>query len=114
MRISDWSSDVCSSDLQRLRVDVTRVDERHHAEIAETHARLQRKFREAAAADRIIIQIARADVLIAVSAHRPIGSASCRERVCKYAYIPGVVGRSKKNTQLESIYERYVSNILYV
>src|SRR3546814_2429673 len=33
MRISDWSSDVCSSDLPRLRLDAARRVDHHHGGI---------------------------------------------------------------------------------
>src|SRR3546814_3139619 len=63
MRISDWSSDVCSSDLasavahifdgrHRSLADAAGVEEGHDPVIAEAVARLQREFRERAAADR--------------------------------------------------------------
>src|SRR3546814_2920114 len=80
MRISDWSSDVCSSDL----VEVVRVagivtpdvqDDgvaRHHG-LGVPHERLeQAEFR-------------RCQLDLALCApHGEIGRASCRERVCKY------------------------------
>src|SRR3546814_16889708 len=56
MRISDWSSDVCSSDLD--------------AEIAEADTRLYGRFGQAAAADRIVVQVFGADRLIAIAADR--------------------------------------------
>src|SRR3546814_11277795 len=93
MRISDWSSDVCSSDLKRpeigiiTRADprpepevrafgkgafvrVARVDKRHDPEIAEPIARLEREFVDAAPAHRIAIGIERPQPLIAVTAYR--------------------------------------------
>src|SRR3546814_3420627 len=68
MRISDWSSDVCSSDLFRARdagVALVERADRGGGEQKDAHARA------IAAASAFII----AD---------EIGRASCRERVCQY------------------------------
>src|SRR3546814_11916033 len=64
MRISDWSSDVCSSDL--------------------ANARFHRQFSQAAPSDRIVIGIARSDILIAIAAHRSAAARveSPRRRDC--------------------------------
>src|SRR3546814_15509664 len=66
MRISDWSSDVCSSDL---------IDETDDAEIAEAIARLERQLVHAAAADRIVVRVLRPQLLIAEAAHRPAAAS---------------------------------------
>src|SRR3546814_7918495 len=94
MRISDWSSDVCSSDLRRPVLWRSAADE------AERHSTGRRSRREGTAET-----IVDAASLIAVAATRmsvsdtlrwpaddrvdefktpEIGRASCRERVCKY------------------------------
>src|SRR3546814_4513999 len=77
MRISDWSSDVCSSDLLLLE-----VDERTGFSDAFTHLRTG-----APCSDRIGLM----NVLLAEGVNlglrkmaAEIGRASCRERVCKY------------------------------
>src|SRR3546814_18440845 len=78
MRISDWSSDVCSSDLSRRMAggnsDGERSDQRSSAHALWRH--------------------------VAVKAHRlvrsEIGRASCRERVCRYVSI-SMVGVSINN-----------------
>src|SRR3546814_4618396 len=84
MRISDWSSDVCSSDLaQRLLgdeavgTDRTRVDlivdevmELQHIDVAHGHLAIE--------------LVAGAAVVEVRLARFKIGSASCRERVCQY------------------------------
>src|SRR3546814_4231831 len=69
MRISDWSSDVCSSDLARERVDI--VSGLHPAE----------QQREDDARLHLAASVKRADC---VAAESQIGRASCRERVCQY------------------------------
>src|SRR3546814_5946733 len=75
MRISDWSSDVCSSDLLGLDgLAVGRHQHRgHQAERAETLG------------DGVGLHVA---VVVLAGPHegtRPqIGRASCRERVCQY------------------------------
>src|SRR3546814_7408683 len=60
MRISDWSSDVCSSDLHR----------RARRQVRRSREDLRRQERSGADRSR--------------SAHVQIGRASCRERVCQY------------------------------
>src|SRR3546814_5228431 len=65
MRISDWSSDVCSSDLQ------------------ETVMRRLSAERQAAA---VVVNVENGDILALAStpSFDQIGRASCRERVCQY------------------------------
>src|SRR3546814_10594859 len=89
MRISDWSSDVCSSDLfLQLHLDRLRGDEA---------ARTHHQFRAAAGVvvamdrDQLVDHLALARTHCRhVDAGRPradaeqIGRASCRERVCQY------------------------------
>src|SRR3546814_13535069 len=112
MRISDWSSDVCSSDLKRVEplaakgfvsgrsLDAARAE----AQAAQARLRVaQANTRTAlnqnayttlfADADGVVMSVA-AESGQAVSAGQPvarlpragppIGSASCRERVCQY------------------------------
>src|SRR3546814_5175651 len=74
MRISDWSSDVCSSDLpQYLETAQVRTEQQH------AFARVQVPLQ--------LLQSVHADV---EAMHLPgkqedqIGRASCRERVCQY------------------------------
>src|SRR3546814_1590349 len=81
MRISDWSSDVCSSDLQpRLDdIDLGELDRRvleiarkpgrasgHAAKQAEQHDGSKNSY------------------CVCLAKHSEIGRASCRERVCQY------------------------------
>src|SRR3546814_4920722 len=73
MRISDWSSDVCSSDLAELRrlAFTTVVD------VGEVHDRLVLALDR----DAHIEKGMRGD---ADAVLEQIGRASCRERVCQY------------------------------
>src|SRR3546814_4278859 len=80
MRISDWSSDVCSSDLILTAWRGFRQSFGDHAQMADRHA-----FGEQA------LQHAREDIERQQLRHqvlgelrRQIGRASCRERVCQY------------------------------
>src|SRR3546814_20111339 len=99
MRISDWSSDVCSSDLQNLRwnggerlsvlgVAKTRRQFQVVADIIIEFAE-QRRGRELVRilGPEIIMSVA-VDALyrigIDIGAHRQIARASWRERVCQY------------------------------
>src|SRR3546814_17174048 len=108
MRISDWSSDVCSSDLDMERgVDAESVDADFADPVAVAVA-------QRIAHDRVAgVQIAQAgelerallrhvteigDVRRPVIAPRETGSESCREKVCQYVSIPGVAV-SIKNKQ---------------
>src|SRR3546814_12016496 len=102
MRISDWSSDVCSSDLLPF---VFRVHDAHGAA----------RFTEAALVDRdhviaCVIEaldetavrgrgFTRAAVTVTL---QQIGRASCRERVCQYVEISVVAVSLKKQTIVES------------
>src|SRR3546814_16009162 len=92
MRISDWSSDVCSSDLRFAVMDINlhlRCADQAQQSKAADDARLdgdrQRRFARCARAGRRI-------------EHRPeIGGASCRERVCQYVEISVSSVSFKKN-----------------
>src|SRR3546814_2594039 len=85
MRISDWSSDVCSSDLQVVEQAIghrgqaahgTRHD--HHADGIEPAAGERR-----ADVAKTVYAIGQRMHIAAVDA-KQIGRASCRERVCQY------------------------------
>src|SRR3546814_4132014 len=78
MRISDWSSDVCSSDLAG---GAERAGGGGNTDPGVVHRPLRRRAGGAAAGQPRLRPAARAD--------RPgpcvqIGRASCRERVCQY------------------------------
>src|SRR3546814_6271168 len=90
MRISDWSSDVCSSDLRR-QYAVT-PEGRHQRQTGLVVARLAHAMRKRlmdggpVAAPQPVVVV---EVRIALGACRArtmaqIGRASCRERVCQY------------------------------
>src|SRR3546814_14127325 len=103
MRISDWSSDVCSSDLfvWPLRISDQSAAKRNHVELftfdafsdfldivgndcAACFKRSKQVFRQADATDRhqrLASQLFRPRRPRQV---RKIGRASCRERVCQY------------------------------
>src|SRR3546814_7787082 len=78
MRISDWSSDVCSSDLD-LGGLVRHMDHGRSAALHEERRFLDHVMAEVDDAvrrlDRAVDEIAR---------RQQIGRASCRERVCQY------------------------------
>src|SRR3546814_2124158 len=76
MRISDWSSDVCSSDLVMGKVDILVIGNEPYFETREQDRDLDLNAFYETMAGRII-------------AYRSancgkIGRASCRERVCQY------------------------------
>src|SRR3546814_14330119 len=111
MRISDWSSDVCSSDLpqrtywfrRRTGAATTaevdrkaalpapllpspRIPALQFGQLARRHNRLDPVAHVQRAEDRGEVDLDRAlaDVEIARDALVQIGRASCRERVCQY------------------------------
>src|SRR3546814_3848340 len=77
MRISDWSSDVCSSDLVEPRLRRRRRQQRRMG---------AGDGRKAALADRKGDRVGRCvDLRDKLNVHAlKIGRASCRERVCQY------------------------------
>src|SRR3546814_17857782 len=78
MRISDWSSDVCSSDLpvaQGQRVIVVDVADHGYALIADEIE------------DVCFIEALETRIAGKLSPGWEIGRASCRERVCQYVSI---------------------------
>src|SRR3546814_19124004 len=114
MRISDWSSDVCSSDLGQVFhtvvVEVAEIRDRR----PEEGIRRQGDLLEAAGVIAVLSRagysavrvqfeqvegaLFRAPVVVFVRAHRelPLGRASCRERVCQSVSIPVGAGYLKK------------------
>src|SRR3546814_20563190 len=108
MRISDWSSDVCSSDLLKTAVaeELATVERLHGGEAAAGFERAVRvcgerrqfwaRFCDMPAVDLDTADLARVwrgareVVMAALRAkqggplERKIGRASCRERVCQY------------------------------
>src|SRR3546814_13156108 len=97
MRISDWSSDVCSSDLQvaRFTVDVGMTVELRDARgfriaTATSSAKRSNTIGEKATLndrDKLLYDLVKAtmmDVDRELESNIQIGRASCRERVCPY------------------------------
>src|SRR3546814_15964118 len=103
MRISDWSSDVCSSDLKLFAdSDIGVVAAETAREWAEQH-----ELAEDAAAMRLTDQMDLEHLYgkepkgrKGYSGH--IGRASCRESVCQYVKISWVAGSLKKKKQMRS------------
>src|SRR3546814_12919446 len=107
MRISDWSSDVCSSDLA-LDARET-VEARGDLVVGNAHVqrhrdRSERVLHIVASRHRQVDARNRAAIAIAVAHHDAeavtvgeIGRASCRERVCPYVSIWVVTENLKKN-----------------
>src|SRR3546814_11168964 len=117
MRISDWSSDVCSSDLEHHQVgeaperqramDPVRVaggsdrSDRHPLEVG-----LHRRGPAGAVVALVGLVVAGAtgpgvvgDLVVVDGGDErvEIGRASCRERVCKYVSISVAAGPLKKH-----------------
>src|SRR3546814_1106946 len=96
MRISDWSSDVCSSDLQsdavahhRTTSPRTIVDAGRNCQATRVGIRHDRSSRRWPLWERIDGKATSQNGRPGMAAHpdpgaRQIGRASCRERVCQY------------------------------
>src|SRR3546814_16344527 len=109
MRISDWSSDVCSSDLLGRRGGeveagagvlqrrfVGEADQPHPADLA-THGG------NGAVARNLHLAVVGGHEDRAVGAlNGKIGRASCRERVCQYVEISVVAVSLKKKTKQQN------------
>src|SRR3546814_14894788 len=99
MRISDWSSDVCSSDLRDecvLRAEFgNRFAERRAVDVGD--------HRDVITAivppERIDEQVGAKRRAADAAMEQENGSASCRERVCQSVKISSVGGSLKKKNQ---------------
>src|SRR3546814_15801643 len=98
MRISDWSSDVCSSDLPLFRG-------REPLVAAE---QLVKAGRERLA--ELLVELVDPEIDALRLPHQPvdllqalleIGRATCRERVCQYVYISVVAVTLKKKISVD-------------
>src|SRR3546814_17129889 len=109
MRISDWSSDVCSSDLfsvcrpgdtQLIAIADNRKKRRPDLTAVSMESELIQEYIGREAARRIRIGRQRRDL----GATRQIGSASCRDRVCQSVEISVVAvalkQKNKKNLEI--------------
>src|SRR3546814_5403094 len=91
MRISDWSSDVCSSDLTDLELDedlgtpyVFIVDKNGSLRGRDDDEDEGTKYGFNATSVAELNNKMTDDVKIVLAEYRKIGRASCRERVCQY------------------------------
>src|SRR3546814_18243712 len=102
MRISDWSSDVCSSDLELCGGRLHLLDLLEHAlhllmlferlayvgPVALANGRVEYGFLEFCVSQQLVLQLVaqvQARLLRAIGrVLQQIGRASCRERVCPY------------------------------
>src|SRR3546814_18267044 len=96
MRISDWSSDVCSSDLVeayaagRVEAVITFASEGPALEASGARRIFDSRQLPGEIVDVLVVDRQR------VNPEQQIGRASCRERVCQYVYV-SVVAVSLKN-----------------
>src|SRR3546814_13890082 len=100
MRISDWSSDVCSSDLP---LGTKAFDEIATTSFDDFHGRIggndERCWDPILDVEPGTLEYASnaPDITLAAMIERnQIGRASCRERVCQYVYISVVAVSLKK------------------
>src|SRR3546814_20605909 len=95
MRISDWSSDVCSSDLPRLLKELISVGLFAAAVIATIILVLGHSMSGALAGSGIVVAIIGFALRHVIGDER--GRASCRERVGEYVYMSVVASTLKTN-----------------
>src|SRR3546814_15487724 len=102
MRISDWSSDVCSSDLSLERalgfVGFAEVHRLVGVAAAGQLAGLRLRFYPMDGR-QLQLHALFVAVLMEELAHPEIGRAPCRERVCTYVWISVVAVSLKKKRQ---------------
>src|SRR3546814_9859545 len=85
MRISDWSSDVCSSDLNQAGLERTQNDVLSGDDDRLFVSRLVDLVNNSGAKDGSVkLTIDRKAQVAAYKGLLEIGRASCRERVCQY------------------------------
>src|SRR3546814_20310893 len=102
MRISDWSSDVCSSDLmdQLMREDGRAL--RRHGVRRVREVRPDEDFKMPVRAQPVIPALA--DRLALPARAGEIGRESCRERVCEYVSTSEVAVKLKKKESIICAY----------
>src|SRR3546814_12436194 len=112
MRISDWSSDVCSSDLRDVSVHpTTRLP--GTAQIERDMAERMRRGQMFAVCYADLDHFKEFNDRYGYNeGDREIGRASCRERVCQYVYISGaaVPLKHKDYTHQLHINCRHITN----
>src|SRR3546814_13181131 len=91
MRISDWSSDVCSSDLPLRLTDCSLITD-GAAAIVLASAQRAKQFRR----DVLIRAASQVNDFLPIAPRDQIGRAACRERECQYVWISVVAGSLKK------------------
>src|SRR3546814_11190927 len=95
MRISDWSSDVCSSDLPIRELALATNANRVLVDYLQTET-YQSQPSIATLANAMDVgnpsNLERLEYLFGSFKHFKIGRASCRERVCQYVSISVVAG----------------------
>src|SRR3546814_19199497 len=106
MRISDWSSDVCSSDLLAQDLDLA------HAPIGAQHCHVARAPAVLDMDVDAVAEFLRAGDDRSEARAREIGRASCRERVCQYVYI-SVVAVSLKKKHIATLRETCIRQHKY-
>src|SRR3546814_12758257 len=112
MRISDWSSDVCSSDLLAaalaralgaipVSVSIARSAEADGVPLIEAgYHRVSIPWHDSRVREELVFAVLREEFGF------EIGSASCRERVCQYVSI-SVVAVSLKRHTIETYKQTY-------
>src|SRR3546814_18659316 len=114
MRISDWSSDVCSSDLEDHAVracyaalGMQDAVKRYSEELQRTHG-LSVHIRVGLNSGEVVVRSIGRDLRMDytavgqtthLAARMEIGRASGRERVCQYVWISVFAGSLKKKKQ---------------
>src|SRR3546814_13037781 len=104
MRISDWSSDVCSSDLLRQRLLRSAIAIVALFFICYYFAPHLYDFLVQPLADVLETQGGNRRMIYTALPEAKIGRASWRERVCQYVYLSGVAGSLYNNYHITDTY----------
>src|SRR3546814_7827491 len=89
MRISDWSSDVCSSDLRPVKISGSAEGSTSLVTVFQvgrrsTRLTFIRSLSTETTPSVVLIRVGHSEQSVTVIAEIKIGRASCRERVCQY------------------------------
>src|SRR3546814_20286657 len=117
MRISDWSSDVCSSDLELTRSEAQAKIERLKVAIASAECEFNGARLTLGASFGMAVMmeadsgeslIARADADMYANKHSgQIGRAACRESGCQYVNLSVVALALKKKIKIKNNTKKY-------
>src|SRR3546814_14501959 len=102
MRISDWSSDVCSSDLRRQKAARVAVKPTKEHPMASEHDDGFEPHHASSPTDHVLTELQLYGFRPFQDEPDQIGRASCRERGCQYVSISVVAVTLKKKKKRQT------------